>query len=1073
VKRQSTRRGKPTEDYLDVARMLMARYDAALQAVRLLRAANPDDAHGKITVVEEERTACCFVAAVLNEMLASPPTDVETAVSLLNDLLPQLYGTGASAASADAWMLSPRCLADACALIHAAMSVDLAHAVRHGAEVLALEEERRRTEESAKQRAAAAWGTRGPGIALNSEDKFVIDQLLRGGVDELLRERMPEREEDYDFDAMEVEVADLEPRFLRGRIPRKRTTSLVMEARRVQNEAVFSQNPAGNTRGGRGAAAGGRGGSRGGGFAALSGAEETYGSSMEAAAARQQEYARERRELRARKRRMDRDAVAPGAGEDATERTTRDAAGFMATELDEHVEEQGVRSKADLPPGALPPWLRPKGAGGPSSSREERDTIAWGIRQSADIQSQRARLPIAQHKDHILRVIDSQPITVLVGETGSGKTTQIAQYLAEAGYGKRGLIGCTQPRRVAATSLAERVAIEYGCRLGEEVGYVVRFKDMTSKLTIIKYLTDGMLLREALGDDSFSAYSVIILDEAHERSLNTDVLFGLVKAAAARRGGDLKVIVTSATLDTEKFCEYFGTKEPLVIPGRTHPVTFEYTEAPVEDYIEETLHTVMTIHLTLPAGDILCFLTGQDEIESVAERLHQWTTSEDLEGMPPLIITVIFGALPQENQSTVFDKTPKGSRKVVLATNIAETSITINDLYYVVDCGFCKQNIFDPKTGVDSLQIVPISQQQAKQRAGRAGRTGPGKCYRLYTAGQFDELPAASVPEIQRTNLINVVLTLKATGVPDLLTFDFLDPPKAETLVLALEKLFYLGALDADGVLTKLGSRMSELPLEPSQCKTLLIALDMGCASTVLTVVSMLSTQSVFYRPRDRQEEADLRKARFTAAEGDQLSLLAVYDAWIAAGASAEWCADNFVQHRALRDARDIRTQLERILSRRAAASSAIARGARDADTARAHAVNCLGPEQGNRDPTLVRKALTAGYFFQAAKRTMAGEYKTLVDRRDVSIHPSSTLAHTKPRYVIFHELVRTTKDYMRNAMAIDPRWLTELAPDFYKAPAPGQLTKEQMAERLAPKLRRHEQGNDWRISKVRNRGRR
>jgi len=344
------------------------------------------------------------------------------------------------------------------------------------------------------------------------------------------------------------------------------------------------------------------------------------------------------------------------------------------------------------------------------------------------------------------------------------------------------------------------------------------------------------------------------------------------------------------------------------------------------------------------------------------------------------------------------------------------------------------------------------------------------------------------VPEIRRTNLINVVLTLKATGVADLLTFDFLDPPDTETLVSALEKLYYLGALDQDGVLTRLGSRMSELPLDPTQCRTLLTALDLGCASTVLTVVAMLSTQNCFYRPRDRHQEADLRKAAFIAPQGDQLTLLNVYDAWIAEGATAEWCQKNFIQHRSMRDARDIRTQLERILSRRAAASAAVGDRSRggagksaedrrsrydDPAGAAAAAVECLGPEQGNRDPDLIRKALTAGYFFQAAKRGMGDDYRTLVDRRRVAVHPSSALAHSKPRYVIYHELVLTSKEYMRNAMAIDPRWLVELAPDFYSTPPPGQLTREQRAERLAPKLRRSEQGNDWRISKVRLRMRR
>jgi ATP-dependent RNA helicase DHX8/PRP22 len=1097
------------EEYLAVARMLMNRYEDAVRAVRgcLLQIAhsaeNPAgpeasedpaeiEAALQLAAVDlYEAAACVFVA--LLEYEAPVPATAADIVRHVSHIRPLLFGasTTTGASEADDWSLPPQAVLEATKHIHANLAADLPLAVKHGIEILALEQEREEAAEALRTATAAAAvhaTSKASTIGLSSEDRFVLNQLRKVGAADLVQEVVADEDEEDPEDFVEIELVDDEPRFLKGRIPKARTLSYRVEAMRNQREALNAQNKtfdartmiknaakAGNT------------------FASMAQTADSNATSMEAAASKQQEYARERRELRARARRLA--AAGSSAGiistaSGAEERTTKNATTAINQELDERLEEQGMRSRADLPVGALPPWLRPKGGGaagggggaGGKGSRggdNAKDALSWGITTNLTIAEQRARLPIAQYKQQIVDFVNQRTVTVLVGETGSGKTTQLSQYLAEAGYGKRGIIGCTQPRRVAATSLAERVAAEYGCRLGEEVGYSVRFQDKTSDLTIIKYLTDGMLLREALGDDQFSAYSVIILDEAHERSLNTDVLLGLVKAAAKKRNGDLKVIVTSATLDTDKFLKYFEADEALKIPGRTFPVALEHAENPVEDYVDETLHNVMTIHLTAPPGDILCFLTGQDEIETVAERLHQWSTSDELEGIPPLVITVIFGALPQENQSIVFEKTPRGSRKVVLATNIAETSITIDELFYVVDCGFCKQNIYDPKTNAEALRIVPISKQQARQRMGRAGRTGPGKCVRLYTEQQFEELPDASVPEIQRTNLINVILTLKATGVHDLLAFDFLDPPKEETLVLALEKLYHLGALDTDGVLTKIGSRMSELPLEPAQCKTLLTALDLGCASTVLTVVSMLSTQNVFYRPRDRQEEADMRKSRFTAAEGDQMTLLNVYDAWIDAGATADWCSSNFVQHRALRDAKEIRSQLERILSRRAAASAAVARerrrGAGGGGERHHHhqgaGGDCLGPEQGNRDPVLVRKALTAGYFFQAAKRTMNGEYRTLTDRRTVAIHPSSALCHSKPRYVIYHELVTTTRDYMRNVMAIKPAWLTELAPNYYSTPPPGRLTKEQMAERLAPKLRRHELGQAWRITKVRQVG--
>ena len=474
---------------------------------------------------------------------------------------------------------------------------------------------------------------------------------------------------------------------------------------------------------------------------------------------------------------------------------------------------------------------------------------SYGKKTTLSIIEQREGLPIFRLKDELIKAVHDNQILVVIGETGSGKTTQITQYLAEAGYTARGKIGCTQPRRVAAMSVAKRVAEEFGCRLGQEVGYTIRFEDCTSPETKIKYMTDGMLLRECLIDSDMKQYSVIMLDEAHERTIHTDVLFGLMKAAIQKRK-DLKLIVTSATLDSVKFSEYFFKAPIFTIPGRMFPVEILYTKEPETDYLDACLITVMQIHLTEPPGDILVFLTGQEEIDTACEILFERMKSLGPEA-PELLILPVYSALPSEMQTRIFDPAPPGSRKVVIATNIAETSLTIDGIFYVVDPGFVKQKVFNPKTGMDSLVVTPISQAQGKQRAGRAGRTGPGKCFRLYTERAYrDEMLATNVPEIQRTNLASTVLSLKAMGINDLLSFDFMDPPPMETLIMAMEQLHALSALDDEGLLTKLGRRMAEFPLEPQLAKMLIMSVNLGCAEEALTIVSMLSVQNVYYRPK-------------------------------------------------------------------------------------------------------------------------------------------------------------------------------------------------------------------------------
>ena len=666
----------------------------------------------------------------------------------------------------------------------------------------------------------------------------------------------------------------------------------------------------------------------------------------------------------------------------------------------------------------------------------------YGKVTTQSIKEQREDLPIFQLRNQLLQAIYEYQILIVIGETGSGKTTQIPQYLAEAGYSSKGIIGCTQPRRVAAISVAKRVSEEFGCRLGQEVGYSIRFEDCTSPETVVKYMTDGMLLRECLVDPDLTHYSVIMLDEAHERTINTDVLMGLLLQACKRRP-DLKLIVTSATLNAAKFSNYFNKCPIITIPGRTYNVDVLYTKEPESDYLEAGLITVMQIHLTEPPGDILVFLTGQEEIDTACQTLYERMKALG-DKVPELIVLPVYSALPSEMQTRIFEPAPEGTRKVVLATNIAETSLTIDGIFYVVDPGFCKQNVFTPRTGMDSLVVVPISQAQAAQRSGRAGRTGPGKCYRLYTEAAFrNEMHPTTVPELQRANLAMTVLTLKAMGINDLLNFNFMDPPPAQTLIVALENLHALGALDSEGLLTKLGRKMAEFPLEPALAKILITSVELKCSDEILTIVAMLNIQNVFYRPKEKQAVADQKKARFFQPEGDHLTLLAVYQAWKASKFSNAWCHENFIQARSLKRAQDVRKQLLSIM-----------------DRYKLDIISC------GKNYTRVRKTICSGYFRNAAKKDPQEGYKTLVDGQTVYIHPGSALFQKNPDMVIYHELVMTTKEYMREVMTIDPGWLVELAPNFYKQADPKVLSKRKRRERIEPLWDKYRDPNEWRLSK-------
>ncbi|XP_054039849.1 pre-mRNA-splicing factor ATP-dependent RNA helicase DHX16 isoform X2 [Rissa tridactyla] len=648
---------------------------------------------------------------------------------------------------------------------------------------------------------------------------------------------------------------------------------------------------------------------------------------------------------------------------------------------------------------------------GTEPDKEAPALVPEAERQRQSVQEARRSLPIFPYRDELVAAIAQHQILVIEGETGSGKTTQIPQYLHEEGYTRQGLkIGITQPRRVAAMSVAARVAVEMGTKLGNEVGYSIRFEDCTSDRTVLKYMTDGMLLREFLTEPDLASYSVIMVDEAHERTLHTDVLFGLIKDIARFRP-QLKVLVASATLDTQRFSAFFDQAPVFRIPGRRFPVDIYYTKAPEADYLEACVVSVLQIHVTQPPGDILVFLTGQEEIEACVELLQERCRRLGSR-LAELLVLPIYANLPSDMQARIFQPTPPGARKVVVATNIAETSVTIDGIVYVLDPGFCKQKSYSARTGMESLVVTPCSRASANQRAGRAGRVAPGKCFRLYTAWAFQhELEETPVPEIQRADLGSLVLLLKSLGINDLIHFDFLDPPPHETLVLALEQLYALGALNHLGELTTLGRRMAELPVEPMLAKMILASEQYGCTEEVLTVAAMLSVNNaIFYRPKDKVLHADSARLGFHVPGGDHLVLLNVYNQWVSSGHSLQWCYEHFVQARSLRRARDVREQLEGLMERVEVPPS-----------------SCAG------DSVPVRKAITAGFFYHTARLTRGG-YRTVKHQQTVFIHPNSSLFEEQPRWVLYHELVFTTKEFMRQVIEIDSGWLLEVAPHYYQA---------------------------------------
>mmetsp|Transcript_9498 Transcript_9498/g.14237 ORF Transcript_9498/g.14237 Transcript_9498/m.14237 type:complete len:720 (-) Transcript_9498:2743-4902(-) len=667
-------------------------------------------------------------------------------------------------------------------------------------------------------------------------------------------------------------------------------------------------------------------------------------------------------------------------------------------------------------------------------ARQSSDINPWtGKAYSSRYQSilqTRLKLPVYKFQSELLEAVAANQIVVIEGETGSGKTTQIPQFLVEVGYATPGksCVGCTQPRRVAATSIATRVAEEMDVTLGKTVGYTIRFEDISDpNETVLKFLTDGMLLREAMSDPFLSRYSCIVLDEAHERTLATDVLMGLLMEVLPKRKkgskhGELKVVVMSATLDAEKFQAYFGGAPLMKVPGRTFPVEVFYTAEPERNYVEAATRTAIQIHQCEGPGDILVFLTGEQEIEQACEEIR--LGAQDMgKDASELVVYPLYSSLPPAQQRKIFSPAPgpkvvggKPGRKVVVSTNIAETSLTIDGIVYVIDPGFSKQKVYNPRIRVESLLVSPISRASARQRSGRAGRTRPGKCFRLYTEQSFhNDLQETTYPEILRSKMSNVVLTLKKLGIDDLVHFDFMDPPAPETLMRALEVLNYLGALDDEGDMTDLGRQMAELPLDPQLSKMLICSPDYNCSDEIVSIVASMSVPQIFLRPRENAKAADEAKAQFVDNTSDHITLLNAYATYeeIPQAERRDWCWNNFINDRSISSAESVKKQLKGIMRR-----------------LDIPLVTCRGAN-GRFDTNAIRMALTSAMYMQTAYLQRAGNYLTVKDNQIVYVHPGSSI-DSKPQWVVFEEFALTSKNYIRTVTTTRGEWLVEMAPHYF-----------------------------------------
>ncbi|EFP87708.1 uncharacterized protein PGTG_13494 [Puccinia graminis f. sp. tritici CRL 75-36-700-3] len=687
-------------------------------------------------------------------------------------------------------------------------------------------------------------------------------------------------------------------------------------------------------------------------------------------------------------------------------------------------------------------------------------------RSEALAQAQR-QLPIYAGKEAIINETWNNDTIVVLGETGCGKTTQIPQYLIGPEYQKLSnnstkpiKVVVTQPRRVAAMSLATRVSEEVGCRLGTTVGYTVRFDDCSEQKTRLKYVTDGTLLQEMLSDKLLSNYDIVIIDEAHERSLRTDMLLGFLKGIQRTRrtmveeGSDfpkrkssdsqqgkparaLKVIIMSATIDAERFSQFFDDAKILYVKGRQHPVTLFYAQEPQEDYVESAVKTSLQIHAKYPLGDVLIFLTGQDEIENMQAQLQMY--ADDLTPtMPKMMICPLYAKLPPHLQQKVFQRTPPNFRKFILSTNVAETSITIPGVSYVIDTGFAKVKRFHSMAGVEELRAEPISQSSANQRTGRAGRECPGKCWRLYSQETYNSLAKITEPEIQRCSLSFAILHLLATGVHDIFSFEFMDKPKLDDLKFALVHLALLGALDSGSKINALGRQMATLPLDPPLARCLLASFDHRCASEMIDLIALLEhSDTLLVNTISTRELAQEARRKFIHRDGDHLVLLNILKAYQSTSENCQsqakmkieqkaWCKENFINPKALSNVLESRKQLRDRCKRLGLDWSQSSRDPQESG----EMISSVAEE----DSSPILCSLLAGLATQLAIRQPDQSYINPITKVHVKIHPSSSLYGKGVETFIYHELVHTSSTYARMCSVMKPIWIQDQTTLFNSA---------------------------------------
>lgn len=681
-------------------------------------------------------------------------------------------------------------------------------------------------------------------------------------------------------------------------------------------------------------------------------------------------------------------------------------------------------------------------------------------KKASDLYEVRQKLPIFQHKDEILRYVNNNQVTVIIGETGSGKSTQIPQFLIPT---NRKQIAVTQPRRVAAASLAARVSEEYGCRLGQEVGYQVRFSNVTHPhKTKLKYLTDGMLLREIMLDGNLKKYSTIIIDEAHERTILTDLIMGFLKELiVSKKRSDLKIIIMSATLNAELFSKFFDHAPILFVEGKMYPVSKHYLADSSEDIADTMVRSIVQINMSEQEGDILCFLPGQEEIDSCVNILQQ--VAPQLPKEAPLIVALpLYAALSPSQQLKIFEKLPGRKRKVILATNIAETSITVSGVKYVIDSGLRKVKVWKHQLGLSTLLTTPISQASAKQRAGRAGRESPGKVFRLYQEKTFlNQLPQQQESEIMRNDIVLPILTLKKIGVDDLLNWTWLEHPGKEAILSALTTLYSLSALDDSGKITKLGYKMSVLPLPPQLSVVLLSAIDFGVLGSVIDIVACISVDNLILNVGsgngEIRDEINFKRRNYCPLGCKQGDLIAVkeffnyYKELIDSNKVSEakaWCKELHFSYKGFKNVMRVRNQLKDYMMATIRQDDTLKQHERDQQLRNIKLqldteiysddnsdIETGGVSKQSLDIPSILKSFLKGYITNTAIGMPDRSYRTCTTGQLISIHPSSTLfGKANLDAIMYIEYVYTAKGYGRNCSVIELGWLQEIAPQLLGA---------------------------------------